>query len=218
MLRREGWNINRKRVHRLYVDMELQLSRKTKKKRASRIRVKQEKPQKLNQRWSMDFVSDVLQGGRRFRILTIVDLFSRECRALNADVSLKAKNVVATLEGLRQNGQLPEVITVDNGSEFASKRLDAWAYYHGVKLAFIRPGKPIDNCYIESFNGRLRDECLNVHIFSSLADAKAKLREWLQDYNNVRPHGSIGHIPPREYAQRFNTLASEGKFLNLTLD
>ncbi len=125
MLRREGWKINHKRVHRFYVEMNLQLKKKTKKKRASHMRIKQGHPQKLNQRWSMDFVSDVLQEGQRFRILTIVDLFSKECRMLKADTSLTAQKVVSLLEELRHNGQVPEAITVDNGSEFASKKLDA---------------------------------------------------------------------------------------------
>lgn len=143
-------------------------------------------------------MSDTLAGGKRYRVLTLVDLYSRECLVLEANFSLRAPDVVNALARLRDRGRVPKVITVDNGSEFSSKDLDAWAYVNGVKLDFIRPGKPVENAFIESFNGRVRDECLDANLFFSLADAKAELASWKTDYNTVRPHGSLGGIPPRE--------------------
>jgi putative transposase len=164
----------------------------------------------INSRWSMDFMVDRLDNGRRFRILAIIDLFSRECVSIDADYSLRAENVVQCLEVLKQKRCCPDVITVDNGSEFVSRTLDAWAYTNDVTLDFIRPGKPIDNAFIESFNGRLRDECLNAQVFISLQDARSKLEAWRIDYNTMRPHGSLGNLTPSEYAERFRNLASEG--------
>jgi putative transposase len=150
----------------------------------------------------MDFVTDRLVEGRAFRVLTVVDQFSRECPLLEPDFSLSGEKVAACLERVGKERGLPKVITVDNGSEFYSKAMDAWAYRHGVQLEFIRPGKPTENGYIESFNGRLRDECLNVEVFFSLADVKEKLGRWRQDYNTERPHSSLGDRPPADYAQR----------------
>lgn len=215
LLRREGWLVNHKRIHRLYKAVGLQLRYKNRKKRLSHARVPLSMPQEPNERWSMDFISDRLEDGRQFRILAVIDLFSRECLLMRAGISLTGADVVESLEGLRQKRPLPQAITVDNGSEFISKKMDAWAYYYGVKLDFIRPGKPVDNAFVESFNGRFRDECLNVNIFHSLEDAREKLEAWLKDYNVVRPHTAIGNLSPEEYAGRFKNLASEGRNLNL---
>jgi putative transposase len=215
LLKREGWRANHKRIHRLYKELGLQLTIKRRKKRASHGRVPKDLPVMINERWSMDFMSDSLDSGRRFRILSVVDLFSRECLLIEADFSLNAEKVVGCMERLREKGCMPKVITVDNGSEFTSRKMDAWAYENHIQLDFIRPGKPIDNAFIESFNGRLRDECLNAKVFYSLEDARQKIEEWRIDYNTKRPHSAIGDITPSEYAHRFKNLALQGKTLNL---
>jgi putative transposase len=167
-----------------------------KKKIATQIRIPQSKATWRDERWSMDFVSDQLVGGRRFRVLTLVDLYSRERLALRAGFSLKGGDVAALLEQLKRNGRKPKTITVDNGSEFTSKELDTWSYLNDVKLDFIRPGKPVENCYIESFNGKLRDECLNMNLFFTLAQVAVTIRNWLHDYNHVRPYRPLGEVPP----------------------
>ena len=215
LLRREGWLVNHKRIHRLYKELGLQLYTRRKKKLRSRARVPHELPKYINQRWSMDFVHDRVENGKRIRILAIMDLFSRECMSIIADHSMTAEKVVGGLEKLKKKGFLPDSITVDNGSEFASRKLDTWAWENKVQLDFIRPGKPIENAFIESFNGRLRDECLNAQVFNSLEDARLKLESWRMDYNTKRPHGSLGHLTPHEYAERFKNLAMEGKIPNL---
>jgi len=151
------------------------------------------------QRWSMDFVHDQLFDGRPFRVLTVVDQSSRQSPVLEVGVSLTGRDVVTALERTTAATGLPVSITVDHGTEFMSKALEAWAFYRGVQLDFTRPGKPTDNSHIESFNGRLRDKHLNVHQFLSLADAKAKIEAWRHDYNHRRPHGSLGHLTPNEY-------------------
>jgi putative transposase len=143
-----------------------------------------------------------LVDGRRFRALTVVDQYTRECVALHADFSLTGRKVRTTLEALKELRGLPKLITVDNGSEFASTEMDSWAYEAGVRLDFIRPGKPVENAFIESFNGRLRDECLNGELFFSIDDARRKLQLWKLDYNDHRPHGSLGHLTPTEFATR----------------
>lgn len=186
LLQREGWKVNRKRVYRLYREEGLQVrTKKRKKKIATHVRAPQSEAMRRDERWSMDFVSDQLVGGRRFRVLTLVDLYSRECLALRAGFSLKGGDVAAVLDGLKRNGRKPKTITVDNGSEFTSKELDTWSYLNDVKLDFIRPGKPVENCYIESFNGKLRDECLNMNLFFTLAQVEQTMRNWLHDYNHV---------------------------------
>jgi putative transposase len=149
----------------------------------------------------MDFVTDRIVTGRRFRALAIVDDYSRECPAIEVDTSLGGRRVVGVLEELAEIRGLPEVITIDNGPEFAGRALDEWAYRRGVKLNFIRPGKPIENAYAESFNGRLRDECLNTNWFISLKHARDVIEEWRRDYNEVRPHNSLKGATPKEYAE-----------------
>lgn len=202
LLRREGWAINIKRTYRIYVDEGLSMRTKKRKKRGSHLRVVPAPASKRNERWSMDFVSDTLVDGRRFRALTVVDQYTRECVALHADFSLTGRKVRAVLDVLRGLRGLPKLITVDNGSEFASAEMDRWAYETGVRLDFIRPGKPVENAFIESFNGRLRDECLNGELFFSIDDARRKLQLWKVDYNEHRPHGSLGHLTPTEFATR----------------
>jgi len=157
-------------------------------------------PQRANERWSMDFVTDSIFTGRRFRALAIVDDYSRECPAIEVDTSLGGRRVVDVLEKLAESRGLPEVITMDNGPEFAGRALDEWAYRKGVKLNFIRPGKLIENAFVESFIGRLRDECLNTNWFISLKHARDTIEDWRIDYNEVRPHSSLKGNTPKEYA------------------
>ena len=158
-------------------------------------------PAQPNRRWSMDFVSDALESGRRIRCLTVVDDFTRECLAIEIDTSLPGLRVVRVLERIAaERGGLPEAIVLDNGPEIAGRALDAWAYAKGITLAFIRPGKPVENAFVESFNGRFRDECLNEHWFTSLADARQIIESWRCDYNQTRPHSSLGGLTPAEFA------------------
>ena len=150
----------------------------------------------------MDFVADTLLDGRRIRALTVIDNFTRECQIIEVDYTLTGTKVVQALERVSKRRGYPNMITVDHGSEFTSKALDAWAYEHSVKLDFIRPGKPVENAVIESFNGRFRDECLNAQVFVSLHDARRKIERWRIDYNEQRPHGSLGNLTPREFTQK----------------
>ncbi|GKS59861.1 insertion element protein [Nitrospira sp.] len=202
LLRREGWRINKKRVHRLYREEGLTVRLAPRRKRASHLRVVPPPPQQANERWSMDFVADTLLDGRRFRALTVVDNWSRHSPLIEVDVTLTGARVVSALERVAKHRGYPRMITVDNGSEFASKALDAWAYARGVKLDFIRPGKPVENAVIESFNGRFRDECLNAQVFISLHDARQKIEAWRIDYNEHRPHSALGDLTPREFVER----------------
>ena len=204
LLRREGFLINHKRTERLYREEGLSLRLKRRRKRSSHLRVVLAAPERINQHWSMDFVSDSLCNGRRFRILTVVDDLSKECPVLEADHSLTGQRVTRVLDRVSLTRGLPDVITVDNGPEFISKAVDAWAYANGVKLHFIQPGKPTQNAYIESFNGKFRDECLNEHVFTSLHDAQQKIEAWRQDYNVNRPHRSLNQQTPEEFTARFN--------------
>jgi len=200
LLKREGLVINHKRTERIYREEGLALRKKRRRKGAAGARVILPPPQRVNERWSMDFVADSIVTGRRFRALTIVDNYTRECPTIEVDTSLGGRRVVSVLDRLADIRGLPETITVDNGPEFAGKTLDEWAYRKSVKLNFIRPGKPIENAYIESFNGRLRDECLNTNWFISLKHAREVIEEWRKDYNEVRPHSSLKGATPKEYA------------------
>jgi putative transposase len=188
LLRREGWVVNTKRVYRLYHEEGLQVRTKKRGKRAAQARVPLPEAARPNQRWSMDFVSDRLTDGRWFRILTVVDQYTRECLCIHADRSQSGEKVAEHMRRLTATRGVPESITTDNGSEFAGQAMDVWANQAGVKLDFIRPGRPVQNGYIESFNGRLRDECLNTEVFSNLAEAREKLECWRRDYNEMRPH------------------------------
>jgi len=203
LLRREGWEINLKRVRRLYKLEGLSLRLKRPKKRVSALRVVPPPAQYPNQRWRMDFMSDALSDGRRFRVFTLVDNFSRVSPALEVDFSLTGKRVIAVLQRLAVLQGLPEIIHCDNGSEFISRAVDEWAHRNGVKLHFSRPGKPTDNPFIESFNGRLREECLNQHWFNGLEEARAALEEWRKEYNGERPHRSLEGLTPEEFIARW---------------
>jgi putative transposase len=201
LLRREGWKVNAKRIYRLYCEEGLQVRLGKRVKRAARVRVPLGEAKRANQRWSMDFVSDRLADGRWFRILTVVDQYTRECLCAYADRSQSGEKVVEQMKRLVAVRGVPESITTDNGSEFAGQSMDAWAHKAGVKLDFIRPGRPVQNGFIESFNGRLRDECLNGEVFFDLADAREKLERWRQDYNHERPHSALDDRSPAEFAR-----------------
>ena len=200
LLQREGWAVNHKRVYKLYRQEGLAVRTKKRKKRASHLRIVPAPPTMANQRWSMDFVTDRLEDGRFFRTLTVVDVFTRECVTLHADRQLSGAKVALALDKAGAARGFPKQITVDNGTEFFSKAMDAWAHRRGVHLDFIRPGRPTENGYIESFNGKLRDECLNAELFLDLVDARKKLAAWRRDYNEERPHSSLGNLTPAEYA------------------
>jgi putative transposase len=200
LVAREGIVANHKRVHRVYREAGLQVRRR-RRKRVTRVeRLPLPTPTDRGDRWSMDFMADTLADGRTFRTLNIVDDYTRECVAIEVDRSLPGARVVRVLEHLRLTIGVPRAIVLDNGPEFAGRALDTWAYGRSVALRFIRPGKPIENAYVESFNGKFRDECLNEHWFVSLADAKAVIEAWRVDYNTVRPHTALGQQTPAAYA------------------
>ena len=200
LMRREGWLINHKKTHRIYCEEGLNLRRKRPRRRvAAAHRVERPTLTTINECWSMDFVADSLFNGRRIRALTVVDNFSRECLAITVDQMLRGDDVVATMEHIKAMRGKPKRVQVDNGSEFISKALDLWAYENDVVLDFSRPGKPTDNAHIESFNGSLRDECLNLNWFLSVEDAQEKIEAWRVDYNEFRPHQSLGDRTPTEF-------------------
>ncbi len=210
LLRREGWKVGRNRVHRLYRLEGLQVRmRVRRRKRISLHRGPVPVATTRNEYWSMDFVHDQLASGRKFRVLTVIDKWSRESVLLETHFSLTGQSVVDALQRLAMSRRLPKAITVDHGTEFTSKSLDEWAWNHGVQLDFIRPGKPTENAFIESFNGRLRDECLNVNEFVSIDDARGRIEAWRQDYNHHRPHSSLGHLTPIEFVMQGQETAPE---------
>jgi putative transposase len=200
LLGREGWKINHKRVYRLYKQEGLELRLKTRKKRVALPRVPCPPATAPGERWSLDFVSDRLADGRAFRVLTLVDNVSRVSPDIEVDFSLTGRCVTQVLDRAAAIHGLPKAICVDNGPEFSGRELDAWAYRRGVTLCFSRPGKPTDNAYAESFNGRLRQECLNTHWFETIRQAQATLEAWREEYNTDRPHRSLGLKTPAEFA------------------
>lgn len=199
LLGREGWEVNHKRVYRLYRLEGLSLRLKTRKKQVSRTRTAQPAPSAPNQRWSMDFMSDSLYDGRRFRVLTLVDNMSRESPHIAVGRSFSGQQVAEMLDQVAQRLGLPKAIQVDNGPEFTSKALDEWAARNKIKLLFSRPGTPTDNAYIEAFNGRLRAECLSQHWFTSLEDAQKTIEFWRLEYNTERPHTALNNLTPAAY-------------------
>jgi putative transposase len=207
LLRREGFQVNHKRVWRIYRAEGLAVRRRRRKRVCAAPRRVLAPPTAANQRWSMDFVQDGTVNGRRFRVLCVVDDFTRECLALVTDTSITGARVARELQWLTSTRARPEVLVSDNGPEFTGKAMDAWAYGLGIKLHFIRPGKPMDNGYVESFNGKFRDECLNAHWFNNLDHARSVIATWKDDYNDFRPHSSLGDAAPTEYARRQQRLA-----------
>ena len=207
---REGHVLNHKRLYRLYREDGLAVRRRRRKRIAASARQPMAVPTGVNERWSMDFMADALADGRSFRTFNVVDDFSRECLAIEVDTSLPGLRIVRVLERIVQERRaLPSVIVIDNGPEFTGKVLDAWAYRRGVQLSFIRPGKPVENAFIESFNGRFRDECLNEHWFTGLNDARFTIEAWRRDYNHIRPHSSLGGLTPVEFARQAAGLRSD---------
>ncbi|MEZ5936160.1 MAG: IS3 family transposase [Alphaproteobacteria bacterium] len=197
LLRREGWLVNTKRVYRLYRELGLQLRNKTPKRKVkAKLREGRANPERRNDVWAMDFVHDQLYDGTRIRVLTIIDAFTRYVPAIDVRRSYTGADVVATLERVCAELGYPKSVRIDQGPEFVSKDLDLWAYAKDVELDFSRPGKPTDNAFIESLNGKFRAECLSAHWFMNLADARRKCESWRIDYNNHRPHSSIGYQVP----------------------
>jgi putative transposase len=207
LLQREGWSLGRDQAYRLYTEEGLQLRSKLPRRRKMVVtRRERFVPRRANEAWSMDFVADQLASGERFRALTIVDVFSREALAIEIGKQLRAENVVRACNRLVSQRSAPKRVFVDNGSEFSGRLLDLWAYHHGVQIDFSRPGKPTDNCFVETFNGSLRDECLNVHWFESMEEAKRQIEDWRRDYNETRPHQSLGEQTPVEFAMKAEDL------------
>jgi len=196
LLHREGLQVNHKRVLRIYREEGLTVRRKRRKRRAHAPRERLAPATEPNQRWSMDFVSDTLENGRSIRVLTVVDDCSRLSPAIEVDTSIAGERVTRVLERAGELHGFPKTIVVDNGPEFTGKVLDAWAHRRGIQLHFIRPGKPVENAFAESFNGRLREECLNQHVFVDLRAAQELIRSWHIDYNEVRPHSSLRGLSP----------------------
>jgi putative transposase len=219
LLDREGSHMNHKKLRRLYAEERLQVRRRGGRKRALGTRAPMVVPQGPNQRWSMDFVSDALTDGRRFRILVVVDDFTRECLCLVADTSLSGVRVGRELDTVFVTRGRPATCVSDNGTEFTSMAILRWSQETGIDWHYIAPGKPTQNAFVESFNGRLRDELLNETLFSSLAQVREALEAWKDDYNTLRPHSGVGNLPPAVYArlsvsakQRDGTLRSLGGF------
>lgn len=199
LLRREGWRVNHKRIYRLYGEEALELRRRRPRRRKSAVaRGPRLVPGGPNQVWAMDVMHDTLVDGRLLRVLTLIDSYTRECLALVARSQFRGEDVAAVLQHLGTRRTLPARITVDNGTEFTARALDAWAYWTQVQLDFSRPGKPVDNCLIEAFNGSLRRECLWQHWFASVAEAQQLLEAWREDYNTERPHRSLALRSPAE--------------------
>jgi putative transposase len=215
-LRREGWRVNRKRVYRLYREAGLAVRRRKRKRIGPMDRKPLPKPNAPNISWSMDFLSDALADGRRLRCLPILDDCTRECLAIEVDTSITGRRVAMVLDRLADTRGLPESITVDHGPEFEGQVLDVWAYEHTLQLSFTRPGKPNDNAYVESFNGKFRDECLNEHWFVSLPQARQIIEAWRIEYNTERTHSSLGDITPEEFATKI--LAEQKPSVSLTAD
>jgi len=202
LLMREGWKVGKKLVYRLYREEGLGLRARPKRRRMVCEHTRQ-KPRATgpNEVWSLDFVADQLSDGRRFRALTVVDVYTRECLAIEVGRGLKGHDVVRVLQRVSQQRGTPRILFCDNGSEFTSQAMDLWAYHNRVKIDFSRPGKPTDNAYIESFNGTLRAECLDAHWFGDLAEACQRIEAWKLEYNASRPHRALGERTPNEFAR-----------------
>jgi putative transposase len=202
LLRREGQMVNRKRVYRLYREEGLAVRRR-KRKRVAVARQPMLAPSRLNEAWAIDFMSDALSNGRRYRILNVVDVLTRESLASEVDTSLPAARVIQSLEEIALERGYPTRITLDNGPEFRSQALDAWAYERKVALDFIQPGKPIQNAVLESYNGRMRDELLNLHWWRTIDEARSAVADYREDHNRVRPHSALDYRTPHEFAASY---------------
>lgn len=203
LLNREGRKVGRYLVYRLYKEEGLTLRQRLRRRRRVAIHGRERrKPTRPNQVWSLDFVADQLADGRRFRALTVVDVLTRECLAIEAGQTLKGKDVVRVLNRIKGQRGAPKLLFCDNGSEFSSQAMDLWAYQNGVRIDFSRPGKPTDNAHVESFNGTFRAECLNAHWFMGLSEAKEIIEAWRREYNASRPHRALGERTPNEFASQ----------------
>ena len=204
LLKREGWAMNVKKTYRIYRDEGLSVKKRKGRKRAIGTRTKLPQAQHVNHIWSLDFMSDALEDGRRFRILGVMDQYGRPCLSLTADTSISGKRVARELDRLVERYGKPEIIVSDNGTEFTSKAILQWVSDNKVQWHYITPGKPSENGFTESLNGKIRDECLNEHLFTSLSHAKDILEEWRKDYNYVRPHSSLNYKTPMEFLGKTN--------------
>lgn len=205
MLRREGWQVNHKRVYRLYREEGLGLRKKVPRRRVAAVKREiHPTATRPNECWSMDFVSDQLFDERKIRVLTLVDNHTRESIVLHPSQRIRGIHVAEILEQVTKEKGFPQRIKVDNGPEFISKDLDRWAYWNHVELDFSRPGKPSDNAFIEAFNSRFRQECLNQHWFLSLEDAREKIEAWRIQYNSARPHSALNYQTPDEFIGHLN--------------
>jgi len=204
MLQREGIKINHKRTYRLYKEAGLSLPKRSKKKKYEKRGMPERANTEPNTRWAMDFVSDRTRNGSNIRVLTVIDEVTRECLALEVDSSLTGRRVTAVLNRIALFRGLPKEILTDNGSEFTSNIMNEWAYDHKVEHIFTDPGRPMQNGYIESFNGKLRAECLNQHWFRNIPEAKELIEGWRLDYNQVRPHSSLDNLTPEEFALKLS--------------
>ncbi len=211
LLQREGFTVNHKKVYRIYREQGLAMRRKKRRHGAGRSPqgVMESPLNNVNQRWAMDFISDTLANGRNFRALTIVDEYTRECPAIEADTSLPGARVIRVLEQLSITRGLPGEIRVDNGPEFVSRAVRSWCEHKHILLRYIQPGRPMQNGHVESFNGRFRDECLNANWFTSLQHAKKTIAEWRRDYNVERPHSSLNYRTPNEFAAKLVSAANK---------
>jgi putative transposase len=210
LLRREGVQANHKRVYRLYREACLSVRKRRRKKLVMLDRPVLTEASRPNEVWSIDFVMDALSTGRRIKCLTVVDDFTRECLDIVVDYGISGGYVTHVLDQIAQFRGLPGAIRTDQGPEFTSRAMDRWAYGKGIDLKLIAAGKPTQNAYIESFNGKFRDECLNDHHFNNLAHARVLIGQWRRDYNENRPHSSLGRIPPAEFAARHRLHAGNG--------
>lgn len=195
-LRRKGWIWNHKKVYRVYTALQLNIRRRFKKRLPARVKQALFQPQSINEVWSIDFMSDSLWDGRKFRLLNIVDDFNRQVLALEADISLPSLRVIRILEYLKEFRGLPKMIRVDNGPEFISHVLDEWCRKNEIVLTYIQPGKPMQNGYVERCNGSVRKELLNANVFYSLKEVREKVEDWMLDYNSHRPHASLQYRAP----------------------
>jgi putative transposase len=202
LLEREGWEVNWKKLYRIYREERLTVRKRGGRKRALGTRAPMAIPQGPNQRWSLDFVSDSLAWGRRFRVLCIIDDFSRECLGAIVDTSISGHRVARELDRIAERRGYPCMVVSDNGTELTSNAILTWQQDRKIEWHYIAPGKPMQNGFVESFNGRLRDECLNEHLFSSLRHARHLIAAWRDDYNHHRPHTSLDGLTPREFLNR----------------
>jgi putative transposase len=207
VLREKGLDVNHKKVYRVYREEGLSIRRK-RRKRLQRAGFARPTVTGANQEWALDFVHDAAESGRKFRVLSVIDVYTRECLALEVETSFASRRVTRELDRIVAERGAPEAIRCDNGPEFTSRHILAWALERKIELAHIEPGRPVQNAYVESFHGKLRDECLNASWFGNLLEARAKIGAWKEEYNEERPHSSLGYMAPREFARRMAALRS----------